>query len=481
MGTPNVTPDADQNTVSWLGQSSGVIDLVGRLVSIHQHKQQQAMSQLQGAVQLQSAGFPVDPKSFSKLVKQAKLPIATDPDSLKAWLSSQMDSKAGKDTSQGQKDQAKGGGQGQPMQAPDGASPEHQQAVDMANRIQRGEKIDPGEVMQLRIKTLASQAQKKLNMQAQTDDQKARNTLQVETLKGQALAGDKEARGKLMSLNEIPFDIKQEQWTTMNEEQRQGVLDVAAGHESQGEKVARGQRISESLISSGRLNDPESAMKAGNILASGGTLPPEIKSKMKPFTFSELADSAKLSGELVELGIPAAKLGQVMASAEVGGLENALPKSLNPIVLQQLQIQRGQLGLEKERVGIEGLRYAKEVEVATRMTAAEQRRGITEEQKAQLDNFKSLVELKKAGGDIPKDILKAAQVKAASALNMQVEEVDTFWNFLTGGTELKFSARLTDEGQKVVDKFSGKGTKSPKSSEFQTIIDAVRGKKKPTI
>src|SRR5689334_1862967 len=191
MSTPNVTPNTE-SSMSFLGHSDSILDLVGRIVSIHQHQQQQAMSQLQGAIQLQGAGFPVDTKAIMKFAKKAKLPIETNPENLKAWLASQMDTKSGQDTSSGKPQGTQGGGD-QSMQAAPGASQSHQEAVAIANRLQRGEKVAPEEITALRIRALGEAALRSNNLQAATEEQKQQNALQVESLKGQAMSGDKTA------------------------------------------------------------------------------------------------------------------------------------------------------------------------------------------------------------------------------------------------------------------------------------------------
>jgi hypothetical protein len=216
-------------------------------------------------------------------------------------------------------------------------------------------------------------------------------------------------------------------------------------------------------------------LQAGQILAAGGELPASLKSKMKPFSFSELADQSRLMGQLIELGVPPDKVGRTAQSAAVGGLENALPKGLKPVVLQQLE-------LDKERLGLEELRYAKEIEIAAKATAAEQRKGMNDADKATLEEFKSLVELKKAGGAIPDSIIKGAQAKAGKVLNLEPKETNTLFHFLTGGTKTEYVPHVSEEGQATVDKFSGKSDrktdqKPEGSSGFSGFVKGLRGKK----
>lgn len=382
------------------------------------------------------------------------------------------------------------------MQAPDGASPSHQKAVELANRIQKGEKIDPGEIFKLKVDSLAEQALRVSNKNAATEEAKADNALTVEHLKARIGAGDKEAVGRIMGMGGIPLNVEFEQWSEMPENLKQDTFLMKSGHESQSEKIQRGQGIGENLLSSGRVTDPEAAMKIGNTLANGGSLTPELKSNIKPFTFSELGQQAQLADTGINLGVPPGKLGKFLQDAAHGGIFNALPKGMQPLAIRQLGVEQERLGLEKQRVGIEGLRFAKEVEVAARATAAEQRRGVTEQQKADIEQFKTFVEMKKAGIPITDDIIKGAQDKAARALNLSAEETSTLWDYLTYGVEQAVTAGAmgtlgksgksykptgTKEGDETVDKLSGKANKTPKQSDFQKVLDAVRGKKKDSI
>ena len=478
MSTQNVTPNASESSLSNIAHADNAIDLVARIVGIHEHQKQQAMAKLQGAVALQGAGFPVDTKAIMKFAKQAKLPIETDPEKLKAWLATQMDAKSGKSS-------AGGGGQeqqqGQPMTAPDGASPSHQEAVAIANRLQKGEKVDPSEIVGLRIKAMGEAMLKANNVAAATEQQKADNALQVESLKGQALVGDKGAVGKLMNGAGIPFNFDQAKWAALDDKGRADVMDVFEGHESKADFAARASRIGESMITSGRFSDPASAYKAGNIIASGGTLPAELTAKMKPYTFKELADSAAMMGDLVQLGVPPDKIGKVSSAAMAGGLENALPTGLKPLATQEMALKKAELGLEGARIGLEKERLDIEMVTAQRMDYLAQAKALSEKQKADIDNFKALVEIKKAGGKLDDDIIKGASVKAANALGMDAEEVNNTFHFLTGGTHLEFKPRLTDQGSSVVNKFSGKPNKAPEPSGLQSIINAVKNAHKEPI
>jgi hypothetical protein len=422
-----------------------LLNLAERFVAVKQAKQQQALSQVDSMVKMAGQGFPIDDKAFAKMVKQARLPIDLNPDALTAQIKVAKDAKAGV---QGNQPDQKGGGQ--PPTAPPNPN------------------MTPAEKQQTWINQMSTRARNIMNLNANTEEMKAQNSSQIESLKAKALAGDNNAAGQLIKLNQWDkgFSLDYAKWEGMSPEQKQKVLDMSAGMESDADKVNRGQRIGDAMLTSGKVSDPASAYQLGTILANGGMIPPGLQAKIKPFTFAEMGDQAKMMSSLVELGVPPNKLGQVVQSASHGGLENALPTGLKPIALQTLK-------LEQQRTGIELMRYEKEVEIAHRAALAEMRKDMTEQAKMDLDSFKNLVELKKAGASIDADLLKGASIKAAKALNMDVSEMPTFFNFLTGGTYLKFTPSLTSEGKSTVDKFSGKGNKTPKPSGFQSVMDAI--------
>lgn len=445
------TPSADNNSVSWMSQSDSVLDFVGRFLNVKKHQQDQAKQELQGAMSLSQAGFPVDPKIFSKLVKKSGLPIATDEKTLQAFHSSMSEEKQKAQTGE-QGQGTKGGGSptaGTPpsIQAPDGSPQYVKEVAEAHNKIaSTGKPLDGGEEMGLYMNVLAGRARQMMNTKASTEQQRAENELHVEDLKSKGLSGDNTARGALMRMGEIKVDTDFEKWTAMTDQQKTGMFDVIAGNESRAELAQRSTKIAEGLLSSGKITNLKDAFRAGKILAEGGNLPADIK--VKSADFNELANQSVLAGRLVELGVPTDKIAQTMKVAEAAGLENALPTGLKPIALQALQ-------MDKDKMAIEKLRYEKELEIAKKMTAAEARKAITDEQKAQLEEFKSLAALKQAGGKVSDDVIKGAEAKAAKALDLDVKEVDTFWHFITGGTKMEYKPKVTPESKQAIDELTG--------------------------
>jgi hypothetical protein len=476
MGSPGTPPNAaEQNTLSWMSHSDSVLDFVGRFLNVKQHQKDQAKAELQGAMSLSSAGFPVDPKVFSKLVKKSGLPIATDEETLKAFHSSTAEMKEKQAGGGSQQPQGGGASAGAPpsMQAPDGAPQYAKEVAEAHNKIaSTGKPLEAGEEMGLYMNVLAGRARQMMNTRAMTDQQKAENELHVEDLRTKGLLGDNEARGSLMRMGEIKVDTDFEKWTAMSGAQKKGMFDIIAGNESRAELAQRSTKISEGLLSSGKITNLNDAYRAGRILAEGGQLPPEIK--VKSASFDELAHQSVLAGRLVELGVPPDKIAQTMKIAGAAGLENALPTGLKPVALQALQ-------LDEKKVKLEELRYQKELEIAKRMAAAEGRKGVTDAQKAQLEEFKSYVEIAKAaGGKLPEDIKKGIIDKAAGALGMEATEVKDFFNFVTGGTHFEYKPKVTDESKQAIDELTDEPSEGGDDTEEETPsekVDKTVGKK----
>jgi hypothetical protein len=473
---PNPGDGKVETTAGWVGAAPNLLEFVGRFLNIKKHQQDQAKQELSSTLALSQAGFPVDPKTFSKLVKKSGLPIATDEKTLSAFYGSEMENKKnqqGEGNSQGGAQQPQGP---QPMKVDPNGPKSAQIIADAHNKVlSSGKPMDAGEVIATRMNYLAAKAketQEKLqNTQAMSAQQKAENELRIEDLKSKGLNGDNEARGVLMRMGDMTVNVDFEKWSAMTDAQKKGMFDVISGNESPAERSVRSTNIAESLMSSGRLANPSMAFKAGEILASGGELPQNIRAAMKPNTFAELADQTLMAGRLVELGVPPDKIGPTMRAAAAGGLENALPKGMKPLAYKAMEQSETQSELEK-------LRYEKEVEIASKMAAAEGRKGIAASQQNDINTYKELVMMKNAGGKIDKDILMGAQAKAAKALGMDVSEVKDFWNFVTGGTHLEFKPNVTDESKGTIDRLTG-GSSGMSSPDMNTMQKYLRGSQKP--
>lgn len=348
-----------QSTVSWLGQSNNVMDLIGRFINIKEHKRSEAVNQLGGMMKIAEAGFVPDEKAFAKYMKQAglNLPVPKTLEDMKALYGAMKSEKEG--TAFGQEGK-KGGGQeqqqgGQGQQAaglPEGMAQNKftQSLMESQQKLATGKPLSKEEESQMYLNGIAARSLQMMNTKAATDQAKADNTLTVENLHKQALGGDKQAVGALIRHGEMPFNFQYEQWSGMNDKQRGEILDIAAGHESDGQRVERSSNIAQSLINDGRVKDVKDAYKIADILSKGGEIPPDLAGKMKSRSFNDLAKQTQLGATLQEMGVPSNKLGSVLRAAESGGLENVLPGNLGKSFNERrLELESQRMELEKAR------------------------------------------------------------------------------------------------------------------------------------
>lgn len=459
-GIAGVVPRA-QPTEPPIGDS--FMQLMQNIVALKSAKQQAAGKKLDTLMSMVGQGFPVDDKAFAKTLKAAGLGdvISTKPDDMAAAVA----------TKQMQKQVA----------SPDGVARAQMKASGNPDQLpgggQKGQPMQPEQMRLSWVNQMAKRAREVMNLKAQSEEAKAQNTLLIENLRTRALNGDEEAAGRLIGANEWKFDISAKNWENMSPEQRKKSAAVAAGAESDSDKAKRGSLIGESLITSGRLTDPGMAYKAGQVLVEGGELPPEIKKAMKPFTFSELADQAKLANSLIEMGLPPNMVGKTLSAATAGGLENAIPTGLKPVVLQQLQLQKQQVGLEGARLGIEEKKFEAETLRMSKLDEMAKTQALKEEDKETLDMFRAALDAKKAGSPFPDGVMKGLYVKVAGIAGMDASEVSHWYNFF-GGTELEFTPHLSDQGKSVVDRAIGQTPapiKTPTPSSVSTISRAAKG------
>jgi hypothetical protein len=409
--------------------SDSVSKMMDRFVQMTEAKKQHATEDLERSMKAVEAGFPIDPNHIKKMAKAAGMPLMKDGD-MKAAVEA-----------------GKGGGA-----TPTDTSQTKAELPDQGSKGVAAVKTSQGNAEQMKTATLdhwynnAMQiAQKKgMNAQALLDYQG-----KVTEMKSAALNGDKEAVGKLMSANEIPFSIDKATWNGATDDEKHAMISIAAGHESEAQFNQRRDRISENLITTGKFKDPQMAMKAANALAHGADMPSDVKAAMTPNTFKELGEQAGFMGQLVELGVPSDKVGSTATAAQAGGLQNALPTGLKPLALQAMQERaaasaeqkrhnQAQESIEGSRVILEAGKFKAEEAHWAAMSAAADAKAGEERAKADLDQFRSLVELKKAGLNIDKQVLDGAQAKVADHLGVGTKEVNDWFHFLTGGTHQEF-------------------------------------------
>ena len=457
-------------------EGQGTDQLVGfmeKLVQIKQAQKTQAAQQLESTVRMATQfGFQVDPKQIEKLVKKSGLPISMKTEDMAAGVAA---AKANAAPGMGVAGAAMSGAQAA-SQAGAGLP-----GTDKALNPALGQKtpMSSQEKTGMWINSLAAQARRMINMKAASEEQKARYSADVDSLKSKVLQGGAEgdqAAGKLIQLGELKFDLSAANWYKMTPEQQAKAANVAAGAETEAQTNRRADDIAASFLP--YFDNKADAYAAANVMVHpGASMPQELQAKMKKYSFNDLAEQTRIATGLQEMGLPSGWIGNVARGAQTAGLLNMLPAGMKSIGQQQLEI-------EQQRLGVEEQRYKKETEIAARAYAAEMRKDLSAQAKADLDEFKSLVELKKVGGNVPSDLLKAAQIKAGHALNMNVEEVKTLWDYITfsGPSGLKFTPRLSPGSQEMIDRAAGT-QRQPKSepSIMERLTHAVTGEKKEPI
>lgn len=434
------------------------------LLALHQARQQGALGELNQNITAAQGGFPVDSKHLVKLAKKAGFKIDDSPEGLKAFIGQQQGQP-------GQGGQPKQGGQQQPQGAQGGQGQKPQQMT----REQRGAQV---------AEMWAQNAIQQAHAKGESAARLAQLSDQVTQLKSAAINGSpdeqKIAAGKLMAINEIPFSIDRATWNAADPQHRQAMVDIAAGHESDADKQKRATTISNELLTTGRYTDPEAATKAGTALASGQGIPADVKAKEVPHTMAELTSQASLASSLVNLGYSP----DMVSRVEKGGM-SSLPTGVIPLVVQQVAMQKQQLKLEAQRVGLEGFnaqtergRLALEVqrgqieEERYKATAAKLDASMkTEQDKAFLQNFQAIMDLKKSGATIPKDLLDGYMAQLGEKSGMDVTEVKKWYQYVTGGSTLQFTPKpASDLARSAAGTTPNAPKGSPQKSEGQGAI-----------
>jgi hypothetical protein len=412
------------------------------LLALHQAKQNSAMSEMDKNLKAAEAGFPVDAMHIAKLAKKAGIKIDTSPEAIASFISERTgNTKGGHPQQPGQGGQGGGPTMGGHTPPPQGAPP--QQAQGQGQQQPKMTKEQQREALATHwAQNAISAAQKR----GESTEKLAQLQGQVTQLKSDVLNGSPEqqrqATGKLMAINEIPFTIQAAEWNAASPSQRGSMIDIAAGHESDAEFQTRATGISNAMISSGRFTDPAASMQYASAIAKGQAPPPEAAAKMKPFTMTELTQQATQAGEFVNLGVPPDRLKSVMAAAAIGGVAYALPTGLNPLMIKQIQQKDEELKIEKERVGVE----QGQVNVEATRALNEQKRYNSDALKADaaaqkaenqefFENFQAIVAMEKAKkGSVPTEVMNAYVAQLADRSGLEVTESRSWMNYLTFGT-----------------------------------------------
>lgn len=433
---------------------------IAQIVAAHDQKKQNAAQEFDRLMKAVDMGLPVDPKQIEGTLKKSGIKLM-QPDEMKAHLQAKQSGAAdnllkpiGATGATGVAAGAKpnGGTQGQ---TPTGA-------VAGAKQTQK-------QAQQSLLSGLVQHRLEVAKMKGETEENQLKLQNTLTDLHNKALNGDTEALGKLMAHNDIPFNLESQAWQRGTPEQRQKMMDVARGAETDVQVAARKDAIYGQLMADGRFKDPSMGMKAAEIISKGGELPTEVRNSMVPNTMTDLVKESQLGNQLIEMGVPANQVGTIAANAQKVGLANALPTGMKPLATRQVEAAETRTKVDVARFRAEEAHY-------TAMAAAMDAKLKEEGAKADLEMFKSLAEVKKLSPSaVTDDMIKAAQTKAMRAMGWTETETKGFWNTITGGliptTNRSFRPQMTPSGQSTIDRSIGGGSTSDKSA--QNTVGAI--------
>jgi hypothetical protein len=442
---------------------------IASIVAAHDKKKEMGAQEFDRLMKAVDMGLPVDPKQIEGSLKKSGIKLMK-PDEMKAHLQAKNDGTidkllGGGDTNTTTSDKGvinqdlpgapqtvKGGASsGGPVGAVAGAKQTQQQAKDSV------------------LKGFVDHAMAVAKLKGETQENQLKLQNKLSDLHMKAANGDAESLGQLMAINEVPFNLQAQAWQKGTPEQKQKMMDVARGAETDAQVAARKDAIYGQLMSDGRFKDPSMGMKAAEVIAKGGELPSDIRNAMVPNTMSDLVKETQLANQLVEMGVPPDQIGTIAANAQKVGLANALPTGMKPLATRQVQAQETRTAVEVARFKAEEAHYQA-------MAAGMDAKLKEESSRADLEMFKSLVEVKKLSPSaVTDDMISAAQTKAMRAMGWTQEETKGFWNHITGGliptTNKSFRPQMTPSGQSKIDASIGGGSTSSQSA--QSTVGAI--------
>lgn len=433
---------------------------IAQIVAAHDQKKQNAAQEFDRLMKAVDMGLPVDPKQIEGTLKKSGIKLM-QPDEMKAHL------------------QAKQSGAADNLLKPTGvtgatgvaagAQPNGGTQTQSPTGAVAGAKQTQKQAQQSLLAGLVQHRLEMAKMKGETEENQLKLQNTLTDLHNKALNGDTEALGKLMAHNDIPFNLESQAWQKGTPEQRQKMMDVARGAETDAQVAARKDAIYGQLMADGRFKDPSMGMKAAEIISKGGELPTEVRNAMVPNTMTDLVKESQLGNHLIEMGVPADQVGTIAANAQKVGLANALPTGMKPLATRQVEAAETRTKVDVARFKAEEAHY-------TAMAAAMDAKMKEEGAKADLEMFKSLAEVKKLSPSaVTDDMIKAAQTKAMRAMGWTETETKGFWNTITGGliptTNRSFRPQMTPSGQSTIDRSIGGSSTSDKSA--QNTVGAI--------
>lgn len=445
---------------------------IAQIVAAHDQKKQNAAQEFDRLMKAVDMGLPVDPKQIEGTLKKSGIKLM-QPDEMKAHLQAKQSGAA--DNLLKPQTGATGATGVAAGAVPNGGTQGTQQTPVGAVG---GAKQNQKQAQQSLLAGLVQHRLQMAKMKGETEENQLKLQASLSDLHNKALNGDTEALGKLMAHNDIPFNLQSQAWQKGTPEQKQKMMDVARGAETDAQKASRKDAIYGQLMSDGKFKDPAMGMKAAEIIANGGELPTEVRNSMVPNTMTDLVKESQLGNQLIEMGVPPEQVGTIAANAQKVGLANALPTGMKPLATRQIEMGEKRNQIEVARFKAEEMHYQA-------MAAGMDAKMKLEEKQGDLALFKSMAEMKKAGMSIPDDMVSAAQTKAMRALGWTETETKGFWNYITGGliptTNRGFRPQMTPSGQSKIDSSIGSTGTSDQAAQgtIGAIGKAIKDAKPP--
>jgi hypothetical protein len=440
------------------------------MLQSHQAQRAAGVQKLQNLFTMSQMGAPMPPNAFKKFVGQAGLKdmISTDPEQLAQYFRA----------SQAQANQTGGQpnvfGQQTSMprnpfqQNPDGTitpgqnAPQHvQDAINVHNALAQGQAPNPSHVRGMFVGAIAHAALNALKASFMPDMQKIQNMQMIERMQGNILAHPDSPQaqkdlGTLQRLGMVPFNLQAEIYANMNEQQRQGMYNIMAGRMSEADYARRSDGIAAGVMD--RFQNPADAYAYADAVAHGRTPDPALTARMKPYSFTELAQNVQLGTFFSQFGVTPGEMSKAFGAALATGNPFA---GLPPDAVSYAQ-KEYQLNLQK--MTLEQITAQRQLEVAGKQLELAEVEAQTKGEAAPFEYLKQLAEIKKLGLPVSEEEIQGVMERIAHVSGQDLSIARNWWNYLWlpffGHPFGKYDYTYTPAGAgtsgQTVDQMSGK-------------------------
>jgi hypothetical protein len=435
-----------------MGRPSGSFTgLIQSLANIGAARKNAAGADLDRQLLAAQKGFPVDPKAIQKSAKKAGIPLMSNEDMEGMMKQPQQ----GGQSQQGQPQQKQ-------LQGP--VSKNDPYNVKAITNVNDRQKMETNHA----VDGMVRQAVTNAHLRGQDEQSVLNLTHQLMQLKTRALNGDPRALGQLSAAGELKIDIPTETWNSYNPKQKGQFLEMQRGAETEAQKNQRTQAAATHLIDAGSFTDPQSAYQAATVLADGGSMSPELQSKMRPTSLNDLVSEVGIAGKLADIGLTGNQITSTVRGANLTGIGNYFPTGFHTIQQQELAQKNTELGIQKQQTGIEGANAQTSRmqvtgidkkgpdgkithtpgELENQASEAQARMAAAQNVASRLNNltktqadrdfvaqYTALVDLKRSGGQVDPDVISLMEKKLVekSGGSITVDQAKDFWNYVSFG------------------------------------------------